>query len=70
MTLRPVDKEKQPTDAPPDAIQECPVCQGRMETVYDRHHQTVCVCVDCHTGVTVPATAWNIARLKGQNKSA
>jgi len=47
-------------------IKTCPVCEGRMELVYDRHHQKVCVCVDCHSGLTVPATAWKIARLKQQ----
>jgi hypothetical protein len=37
-----------------------------MELVYDRHHQKVCVCVDCHSGLTVPATAWEVARVKQQ----
>lgn len=41
-----------------------------METVYDRHHQTVCVCVDCHTGITVPSTAWSIAQTKRDEQSA
>lgn len=53
---------------PCDVIELCPVCGGRMETVYDRHHQKVCVCVDCHSGVTVPVTAWDIARAKRQAK--
>ena len=48
----------------------CPVCGGHMETVYSRQHQVVCVCVECHTGVTIPAAAWNVARLKNTDKSA
>ena len=48
-------------DAP---ITTCPVCLGRMELVYDRYHQKVCVCTDCRTGITVPAMAWRIAKLK------
>jgi len=39
-----------------------------METVYQRNNQHVCVCTDCHTGVTVPGTAWEVARIKKQAK--
>lgn len=35
-----------------------------METVYNRPSTKVCVCVDCHTGLTVPGTAWDIAKIK------
>jgi hypothetical protein len=35
-----------------------------MEKVYDRFHQQVCVCVDCHSGLTVPKTAYEVARIK------
>lgn len=49
---------------PCDLIEVCPLCGGEMETVYDRGHQKVCVCKDCHCGVTVPASAWEIARVK------
>ncbi len=37
-----------------------------METVYHRPHQKVCVCVDCHTTISVPANAWNVTRDKGR----
>jgi hypothetical protein len=46
----------------------CPVCAGRMDTVYDRLHQRVVVCVDCQSGLTVPATAWDVARIKRESK--
>lgn len=36
-----------------------------MELVYDRPNTKVCVCVDCHTGITVPAHAWDVARSRG-----
>ena len=39
-----------------------------MEVVYSRNNQNVCVCVDCHSGVTVPATAWEIVHLKREGK--
>ena len=50
------------------AIPACPICEGKMESVYDRYHQKVCVCIDCHTGVTVPGSAWEIARIKREAK--
>jgi hypothetical protein len=40
-----------------------------MEVVYDRLTQQVCVCVDCHSGVTIPSTALEIQRLKRVVKS-
>lgn len=39
-----------------------------METVYQRNNQNVCVCPDCHTGITVPSTAWEVARIKREAK--
>jgi hypothetical protein len=61
---------------PPPAIERrtgaanppCPICDGRMETVYDRYHQKVSVCIECKTGITVPGTAWEIARMKRDRK--
>lgn len=48
----------------------CPICGGKFEVVYDRAHQTVCVCQDCHLGLTIPASAWRIARQKLERRSA
>ncbi len=48
-----------------DVVPTCPLCGGRMELVYDRPNTKVCVCVDCHTGITVPAHAWDVARSRG-----
>ena len=36
--------------------------------VYARHNQQVCVCKDCHSGLTVPGTAWDIVRIKRESK--
>jgi hypothetical protein len=64
--VRPSDDEN---DADPcGTVKVCPVCEGKMETVYDRYHQKVCVCTDCHTGLTVPGSAWEIARIKREAK--
>ncbi len=35
-----------------------------MELVYDRVNQQVCVCADCHSGLTIPKAAWDIQRRK------
>jgi hypothetical protein len=73
MTLRAVnnsDEDPEQTSAPCEIIPACPICNGKMEKVYDRYHQQVCVCVDCHTGLSIPASARNVARLKKQNRSA
>ena len=35
-----------------------------MELVYARPNTKVCVCVDCHTGITVPTSAWKFADIK------
>jgi hypothetical protein len=48
------------TPGPCDVIEICPICGGSMEAVYSRDHQKVCVCVDCHTSIAVPARAWGI----------
>jgi ssDNA-binding Zn-finger/Zn-ribbon topoisomerase 1 len=50
------------------AVSTCPVCDGRMEVVYFRNNQQVSVCTDCHSGLTIPAAAWDIIRLKRASK--
>ena len=47
------------------AIPTCPLCGGKMEMVYDRPSTKVCGCVECHTAVTVPARAWDVAINRG-----
>jgi hypothetical protein len=39
-----------------------------MELVYDRFSQHVYVCLDCHSGITVPASAAHVVQLKRDNK--
>jgi hypothetical protein len=46
----------------------CPICTGRMEVVYNRFNQQVCVCVECHTGLSIPISAWEIQRIKRERK--
>jgi hypothetical protein len=35
-----------------------------MEAVYSRAHLKVCVCSDCHSSITIPTHAWDIAKVK------
>ena len=39
-----------------------------MELVYDRPNTKVCVCAECHTGISVPGTAWAVAIARGRLK--
>ena len=43
----------------------CPVCGGKMDLVHDGVTTKVCECVDCHTSITVPASAWDVAKDHG-----
>ena len=36
-----------------------------MELVCNRAISQVCVCEECHTSVTVPGQAWEMARQRG-----
>ena len=44
------------------------MCGGALELVYNRNAQQVMVCADCHTGVTVPDTAWKVAPAQAQSE--
>lgn len=48
------------------ALPSCPICEGKTQVVYNRNNQQVIVCTDCRSGVTVPGSAWGIARDKKQ----
>lgn len=54
-------------EGPPD-LPTCPICDGMLEVVFHRHGQMVAVCVDCHSGLTIPAAAREVGRLKREKK--
>ena len=54
---RPVDEPRTETAS----VATCPICEGKMNIVYERNNQTVSVCASCHTDVTAFG-AWTIAR--------
>ena len=69
MSLRAVNPdEPNPLAEPCEVLELCPVSGGRMDVVYSRTQSNLCVCVDCHTGVNVPATAWQVVRAKREGK--
>jgi len=68
MALRAIPDPEEPSPEAEATLKICPICEGRMELVYDRHHQKVVVCIDCQSGLTVPASAWEIARIKRESK--
>ena len=57
-----------PGNEPTPACPDCPICGGSLEVVYDRFNQRVSVCKDCHSGLTVPSSAWEVLRLKREKK--
>ena len=56
--------------APCELFPQCPVCDGTMESVYERPHQKVCQCLDCACTLTVPVAAWEIAAAKRRTPPA
>jgi hypothetical protein len=59
---QPDDERRDATPKP--ALASCPICEGQMEVVYARNNQQVTVCMDCHSGLTVPGSAWEVVRIK------
>jgi uncharacterized protein YbbK (DUF523 family) len=49
-------------------IRACPICSGVLERVYSRFGESVFVCVECHTGMSVPRNAWDIAAVRKQQR--
>ena len=70
MTSRPPGNHGSKEPAPCDVLPSCAICDGRMETVYERSHQKVCQCIECGSSLTVPATAWHIAERKRAEPAA
>jgi ssDNA-binding Zn-finger/Zn-ribbon topoisomerase 1 len=66
-SVNPHPEERRDSEPKP-AIATCPVCSGQMEVVYARNNQQVTVCKDCHSGLSIPASAWEIVRIKRESK--
>ena len=68
MVLRSMKRTGPRNPGPCDVLAICPVCGGKLETVYERPHQQVCACADCQTTISVPVVAWDIARVKKKTR--
>ena len=51
-------------------IPPCPICEGVLECVYSRFGERVYVCMECHTSMTVPKNAWEVAAVKQAQRGA
>ena len=46
----------------------CPVCGGQIEKVVERRSRSLFACKECQCDVIVPTPAWEIARLKREQR--
>lgn len=46
----------------------CPVCGGQVEKMGERRSRSLFACKECDCDLIVPTTAWDIARLKREQK--
>ena len=46
----------------------CPVCGGQVEKVGERRTRSLFACLECDCDVIVPTAAWEIARIKREQK--
>lgn len=56
-----------PTDPPVFALL-CPVCGGEVQKVGEQETRSLYACKECLCDVSVPSAAWNIARVRRQQK--
>ena len=46
----------------------CPVCGGQIDKVGERRGHSLFACQECDCDVIVPTAAWDIARLKREQR--
>jgi hypothetical protein len=46
----------------------CPVCGGAMTRTFDRNRRSWFACAECECEVSVPPTAWDMARRKREQR--
>ena len=46
----------------------CPVCGGHVEKVGERRTRSLFACLECDCDVIVPTAAWEVARIKREQK--
>ncbi len=46
----------------------CPVCGGQVEKMGERRSRSLFACTECDCDLVIPTTAWEIARIKREQK--
>jgi hypothetical protein len=46
----------------------CPVCGGQVEKTGELENRSLYACKECDCDLSVPTTAWDIARVKREQK--
>ena len=46
----------------------CPVCGGQVEKMGERRSRSLFACKECDCDLIVPTTAWDVARIKREQK--
>lgn len=55
-------------DSAPAFALLCPVCGGRVKKTGERDARSLFACIECDCDVGVPAGAWDIARIKREQR--
>lgn len=48
----------------------CPVCGGQVEKMGERRSRSLFACTECDCDLIVPTSAWDVARIKREQKWA
>ena len=46
----------------------CPVCGGQVQKKGELSSRSLFACIECDCDVSVPEAAWDVARIKGEQK--
>lgn len=46
----------------------CPVCGGQVEKMGERRSRSLYACKECDCDLIVPTSAWDVARMKREQK--
>jgi hypothetical protein len=57
-----VNEQKEQSEC--ETLPPCSICEGPMVLAYDRYQQKVGVCTDCNTSISIPGSAWVVAKAK------
>jgi hypothetical protein len=63
-----VEFGRTPSDPEPcNLVPACPICEGAMRLAYKMRHESVCICIECETTLSVPHPAMKRFRDRQQS---